>query len=143
MSHLVLQPCVRALNWGPTVGLNTVSKTYSWSEDRCTPFSSDFRTYTLEWIWTTSGSALASTYATRYPVFEMRFFFLAQEGLSGVGEGCDDRVDDCVGGSMGGGVRAMLFDHDIEPTRLLPPQPIPSRERRRWRHEQIVPRTAE
>ncbi|KAJ6477596.1 concanavalin A-like lectin/glucanase domain-containing protein [Mycena sanguinolenta] len=32
-----------------TVGLNAVSKTYSWWEDRRTPFSNDFHTYTLEW----------------------------------------------------------------------------------------------
>ncbi|KAJ6477603.1 glycoside hydrolase family 16 protein [Mycena sanguinolenta] len=38
-----------SLNWGPTVGLNAVSKTYSYWEDRHTPFSNDFHTYTLEW----------------------------------------------------------------------------------------------
>ncbi|KAF7375487.1 Glucan 1,3-beta-glucosidase [Mycena sanguinolenta] len=38
-----------SLNWGPTVGLNSVSKTYSYWEDRRTPFSNDFHTYTLEW----------------------------------------------------------------------------------------------
>ncbi|KAJ6477589.1 concanavalin A-like lectin/glucanase domain-containing protein [Mycena sanguinolenta] len=38
-----------SLNRGPTVSLNAVSMTYSWWEDRCTPFSDGFRTYTLEW----------------------------------------------------------------------------------------------
>ncbi|KAF8632762.1 hypothetical protein AX15_001700 [Amanita polypyramis BW_CC] len=38
-----------SLNWGPTVALNSVSKTYSWWTDRRKSFGSGFHTYALEW----------------------------------------------------------------------------------------------
>ncbi|KAF9264998.1 glycoside hydrolase family 16 protein [Marasmius fiardii PR-910] len=38
-----------SLNWGPTLWLNAVAKTYGWWKMRRGSYDSDFHTYTLEW----------------------------------------------------------------------------------------------
>ncbi|KAG5644402.1 hypothetical protein DXG03_008569 [Asterophora parasitica] len=38
-----------SLNWGPALGLNGVSKSYSWWTDKRKKYSEDFHTYALEW----------------------------------------------------------------------------------------------
>lgn len=38
-----------SLNWGPTLWLNAVAKTYGWWKLRRGTFDSEFHTYTLEW----------------------------------------------------------------------------------------------